>query len=134
MALLDLSALEKAAASLRRGIDRSLAAPEDEELRDAVIQRFEYTMDLSWKLIQRYLRLAGVPESEFRTKRDLFREAAKMDLVSDPVGWFAYHEARNSTSHIYHAEVAQAVYSKALEFMPDVSDLLNNLKKGMEDD
>ena len=68
--MLDLSALEKAAASLRRGIDRSLAAPEDEELRDAVIQRFEYTMDLSWKLIQRYLRLAGVPESEFRTKRD----------------------------------------------------------------
>lgn len=133
MSVIDLSPLRLAVASLRRGINRAVTAPADEELRDAVIQRFEYTMDLSWKLIQRYLREAGIPESEFRTKRDLFREAARVGLIADPVKWFGYLEARNETSHVYNVEVARAVYEKALSFLDDVVELLERLKEAVED-
>ncbi len=45
---LDLSSLQNALASLRRALTRWQAAGEqDEELRDACIQRFEYTFELS---------------------------------------------------------------------------------------
>ncbi|RCK80931.1 MAG: hypothetical protein OZSIB_2819 [Candidatus Ozemobacter sibiricus] len=54
MSLLDLTSLEKALAALHRGLQRAQGAPDDEELRDAVIQRFEFTMDLCWKMIQRW--------------------------------------------------------------------------------
>ena len=126
---IDVTSLEKAIDALRRGISRSTAAPGDEELRDAVIQRFEFTMDLSWKLIQRFLKGVGVPDSEIRTKRDLFREAARLGLIEAPERWFAYYEARNATSHTYNQEIAGRVYRQAIEFFNDVLILLNQLKQ-----
>ena len=52
---LDLTSWQRALASLERAITRSVAAPGDEELRDAVIQRFEYSYELSWKMLKRHL-------------------------------------------------------------------------------
>jgi nucleotidyltransferase substrate binding protein (TIGR01987 family) len=132
--ILDVTSLEKAIDSLRRGIDRSLGAPGDEELRDAVIQRFEFTMDLSWKFIQRFLKVAGIPDSEIRTKRDLFREGARLGLIEAPEKWFAFYEARNETSHTYNPEVADRVYHEALEFYPEAIWLLQELKEEAEND
>jgi len=126
---LDFTPLEKALLSMERAISRSQSAPKDEELRDAVIQRFEYTMDLSWKFIRRVVRAAGVRDEEIRTKRDLFREGAKLGLIKDPAKWFAYHEARNETSHTYNLVVAQRVYEKALEFFKDAKILPEALRK-----
>lgn len=126
---IDVTPLEKAIDAMQRGISRSTAAPEDEELRDAVIQRFEFTMDLSWKLIQRFLKDAGVPDSEIRTKRDLFREAARLGLIETPEKWFTYYEARNATSQTYNQEIANRVYRQALEFFHEALVLLNQLKK-----
>jgi len=123
------SSLDKALKSLKKAIERSQAAPEDEELRDAVIQRFEYSMDLSWKMIQRMLKEAGIQESEFRTKRDLFREGAKIGLLADPVKWFAYYEARNLTSHSYDQKIAQLIYEETIHFFPDAQQLLIELEK-----
>jgi hypothetical protein len=47
MGALDLTPLEKALAALDRGLARWQAAPTDAELRDACIQRFEFTFELS---------------------------------------------------------------------------------------
>ena len=91
---IDLTSLRKALASLNRAIDRSRGVPEDEELRDAVIQRFEYSMDLSWKMMQRVMKAEGANEASFRTKRDLFREGARAGLLDDPEQWFSWLEAR----------------------------------------
>lgn len=53
---LDLTPLQGALASLRRALTRWQATQgEDEELRDACIQRFEYTFELSWKMLARRL-------------------------------------------------------------------------------
>lgn len=52
---LDLSSWKRALDTLERGIARSLATPADNEVRDAVIQRFEYCYELSWKMLKRHL-------------------------------------------------------------------------------
>lgn len=127
--MLDVTSFEKAINALQRGIFRSGNAPEDEELRDAVIQRFEFTMDLAWKLIQRFLKNVGVPDNEIRTKRDLFREAARIGLIVNPEKWFAYYEARNATSHTYNQEIAGRVYQAALQFFDDAIYLYHELLK-----
>ena len=81
MTSLNLEPLEKAIDQLKSGIKQCNTDPENELLRDGVIQRFEYTMDLSWKLLQRYLKhIAQIDESAIRTKNDLFREAAVSGL------------------------------------------------------
>ena len=125
---IDLTSLRKALVSLNRAIERSRGAPGDEELRDAVIQRFEYSMDLSWKMVQRVMKAEGANEATLRTKRDLFREGAKAGIIDDPERWFSWLEARNETSHTYSAEVAERVYLKAQEFAPEAGILLGRLE------
>jgi len=45
--VLDLTSLEKALSNLERAIIRSQREPTDQEVRDSVIQRFEYSYELS---------------------------------------------------------------------------------------
>lgn len=115
--VLDISSLQRALASLEKAVTRSRANPEDEEVRDAVIQRFEYTIDLCWKMMQRVLKEAAVSEGSIRTKRDLFRASARLDLIDDPLLWFGFLESRNETSHTYKREVAERVHARALDFV-----------------
>ena len=126
---LNLEPLEKAIEQLRSGIKQSQADPDNELLRDGVIQRFEYTMDLSWKMIQRYLKhIAQVEESAIRTKKDLFREGGRLGLIANVESWFGYYEARNETSHTYDPQIAEAVFKQAELFLPDAMSLLKALK------
>lgn len=129
MAELNLEPLEKAVSQLKRGLIQIEADPGNELMRDGVIQRFEYNMDLSWKFIQRYLKdIAQVDEVSIRSKKDLFREAAKLKLISDAEAWIGHYEARNLTSHVYDETTAQAVFERAELFLSDVVELLNNLR------
>jgi nucleotidyltransferase substrate binding protein (TIGR01987 family) len=126
---LDLTAFQSALAGLNRAVARSLAAPADEELRDAVIQRFEYTYELAWKSLRRYLEREGVDELATFSKRDLYREAAARGLVADPAAWFGYQIARNETSHTYNAGKAREVHGKAVTFAVDAEQLLAELDR-----
>jgi nucleotidyltransferase substrate binding protein (TIGR01987 family) len=129
MSTLKLEPLAKAIIQLESGIKRKEQNPDDELLRDGVIQRFEYTMDLAWKFLQRYLKVdLQIDISVIRSKKDIFREAARLKLIDDAASWFEHYEARNSTSHEYDQETAKKVYAQALVFLPDVKKLIAVLK------
>ena len=51
MKKLDFISQEKALTSLQKTIERYGREPEDEEVRDSVIQRFEYSYELCWKML-----------------------------------------------------------------------------------
>ncbi len=126
---LDLTAFHDALESLRKAITRSLANPADEEVRDAVIQRFEYTYELAWKTLARYLEGEGVREVTVFSKKDLFREAATRKLIAGSESWFSYQKARNETSHTYNPEKAKEVHSKAVAFAQEAGKLLDVLQR-----
>jgi hypothetical protein len=66
--MLDISSLKKAVASL----DAALSRDKDEFIRDSVIQRFEYTYELSWKFLARHLEIDVGSEAVDRlSRRDL---------------------------------------------------------------
>ena len=129
MEKLNFEALGLAIQQFEKGLLEAMAHPENALMRDGVIQRFEYTMDLSWKMIQRYLRGIQLEESAIRSKNDLFREAARLDLIEDAARWIRHYAARNETSHDYNTEKADRVYAQASLFLPDVKKLWETLAR-----
>lgn len=135
---LDLGGLRRAtealSATLERCEDDALMAGLDHVTRNAIragaIQHFEFTFELCWKSIQRWLRENATPEDAEhpRTRRELFRLAARHGLIQDPTPWFAYADARNLTSHTYNEDQAAAVYAAARRFAADAAALLRRLE------
>lgn len=128
MATIQTDSLRKAIAALEEGFAEHAAYPELLTVRDGVIQRFEIAMDLSWKVSSRVLReVYGVQSSDILTKKDIFRQAAKCQLLLDPEAWFGHYEARNDTSHIYDSDIAQQTFERARLFLVDAQALLQRL-------
>lgn len=84
---------------------------EDEEtddlLKEGLIQRFEYTHELVWKVMKDYAEYQGY--TEIRGSRDAFRKAFEIGLISDK-RWMESIEDRNLTSHNYDDETAEKIY------------------------
>jgi nucleotidyltransferase substrate binding protein (TIGR01987 family) len=133
---LDLSSLVKALAALDRGLARSAGVPGDEELRDACIQRFEFTFELAWKMLKRRLELdlPNPQEVDAMSYRTLVRVGAERGLIDDVSAWFVYREKRNLTAHAYDAEKAAEVYAVLPAFARHARTLLERLEaKGKHD-
>lgn len=135
---LDLTSMEKAVASLGNAVtvvDEEVSAGRCDDrvletLKAGVIQNFEFTYEISWKMIQRWIRLNVSPDdAEPRTKKDLFRIAADKGLIADPQPWFEYIEARNLTTHTYDRAKAEKVVEAAIRFLDDAAALLAELKR-----
>lgn len=132
---LDLTPFAKALDSLDRSLIRWQAAPADEELRDACIQRFEYCFELAWKMIKRQAAAEGDPSDalESMSKRGLFRLAAERQWVEDPLRWFDYMTQRNKSSHTYDLRVANEVAWVIPAFRDDARTLLRVLTQRHDD-
>lgn len=86
-------------------LEKALAQPKDEFVRDSAIQRFEFCFELSWKVLQSYLELEGL---EARSPRAAIRAAFQVGLLSDDPGWLDILELRNLTSHTYDEALAKS--------------------------
>jgi len=130
MTTLNFAPLGKALNSLDRALVRALAATEDEELRDACIQRFEYSFELSWKMLKRQLReeLANPAELDTWSYKQMIRVAGERQLIADVEAWFDYREKRNLTSHTYDGRKAKQVFAVLPRFAKDAADLFSLLQ------
>jgi nucleotidyltransferase substrate binding protein (TIGR01987 family) len=128
---LDFSSLNKAINSLERAIIRSKSYPDDEELRDAVIQRFEYTYELCWKMLKKQLEIEAANPAAIDSLSfpDLLREAAEKGIIEDVSSWLVYREHRNITSHTYDELKANKVKQTAFQFIIDAKRLLSKLEQ-----
>lgn len=85
-------------------LQEALAQPSNSFMRDAVIQRFEFTFEAGWKAIYRWLRARGneVDEEAYV----VIPEAFKRRVISDEAGWGRLRKLRNLTSHTYNETLA----------------------------
>jgi len=131
MSQLDLTPLAKALAALQRGLVRWQALPGDEELRDACIQRFEFTFELCWKMLKRRLELdaPNAAEVDALSFRGLIRAGAEQGLLAEPERWWVYRDRRNITSHTYDEAKAAEVAAVLPGFAADAQALLHALEQ-----
>jgi nucleotidyltransferase substrate binding protein (TIGR01987 family) len=107
-------------------LQRSLAQPENEFIRNSSIQCFEFTLELVWKTLKRVLEIYGI---EVSNSRDAFRAAVKIQVIESPEVWFRYIELRNLSSHIYKEEVAVKIYNELNQFDDDVKLVITRLRQ-----
>ncbi|MFA5205195.1 MAG: HI0074 family nucleotidyltransferase substrate-binding subunit [Lentisphaeria bacterium] len=133
---LELDALAGAAAQLEKslayagsaqaGADSGLA----EQFRNSVIQCFEFTYELAWKMLRRQLAL-DLPTPELVERlayRDLVRTGVERGLLREAQAWFDYRELRNQTAHTDDASKADKVAAAAPQLLADVQFLLAQLR------
>lgn len=84
----------------------------DDLLKEGVIQRFEYTHELAWKVMKDYAEYQGY--TDLRGSRDSFRTALQMRLIED-AEWLDSIEDRNLTSHNYDDEMAEEIYTAIID-------------------
>ncbi len=133
---LDLSPLNNAIGQLAKSLAyaRSPAALGDaglrEQLRNSVIQCFEFTYELSWKMLKRYLEAteASPADLDMGSFQSLIRLANERGLLrSDWTSWRNYRQARTDSSDTYDAAKAEAVFAIAADFLPEAQALAAEL-------
>ena len=74
---LDITPLVNAIDRLREGLVRHRSEPADDQLRDGLIQRFEFTYELCHRVLRRYVRqtAASPEEVERMAFQDLIHTA-----------------------------------------------------------
>ena len=113
-----LFALEESLSAMRSALDPVLI----KICRDATIQRFEFCIELSWKIS------AKVLGSSSTTAKPVIREMAQNNLIDDVGLWFDFVEARNKTSHSYDEKVAEEVLASSRLFAAPGLELARRLK------
>ncbi|MDH3998412.1 MAG: nucleotidyltransferase substrate binding protein [Desulfuromonadales bacterium] len=133
---LDFSPLQKAIAQLEKSLEYATSplAQQDaglfEQLRNSVIQCFEFTYELSHKMLKRYLKatVANPDEIDLSSFANLIRTGNQKHLLrSDWARWKAYRQARTDSSHTYDQAKAAAVYQIAPDFLQEAQFLYQQL-------
>lgn len=95
------NALERLNEALNMKIDEDI-------IIDGIIQRFEFTFELSWKLMKSYLEYEGI---DVNSPRSTIRKAFENKLIDDGDAWIDMMVDRNKTSHTYDREAALEIYN-----------------------
>lgn len=134
---LELSSLQKAITSLGKALQitadkmlqQQINDDEIELIKAGVIQNFEFTYELCWKFMKRWIETNISTEIvDGVTRRELFRLSAENRLIIDVDEWMGFHRARNISSHSYEREIAEEVYQIAKGFLNASLDFLGRLE------
>lgn len=123
---LDFSSFVKAVARLDEGLQRYNRDTGDIQIRDGLIQRFEYAYDLAHKMLRRQLEsVSANPDQVDRLSfADLIRTVTEQGLIgSDWSTWRIWREMRSTTSHTYDEDKALQVVEGIPGFLVEAHDL-----------
>ncbi len=133
---LDFSPLQNAIGQLEKSLEyaNSPMVQKDsglfEQLRNSVIQCFEFTYELSHKMLKRYLKEAAASpeEIDLSTFANLIRTGNENGLLrSDWSRWKAHRQARTDSRHAYDEQKAAVVYQIAPDFLAEAKYLYQKL-------
>ena len=97
-------------------------------VRDATIQRFEYTFEALWKFLKEYLKeKEGIVSN---SPKACFKEIFSLGFLTEEetVRCLEMTDRRNDTSHTYKAEVSKLIYSKIKGYYTLMKNLLDQFE------
>lgn len=128
---LDLSPLHKALGRLDEGYQRYLLDVRDLQIRDGLIQRYEFTYEISHKMLKRHLEMTSPNPEIFDAMpfADLIRTGNELSILkSDWSAWKLFREMRAKTSHTYDEDIAQTVVQVIPDFIHEARYLAQQLE------
>ena len=129
---LDIRPLENAIARLEEGLARYRQDTSDTQIRDGLIQRFEFTYELAHKTLKRYLESVSPTPGQYDALpfADLIRSGNEQGLLlGDWPKWRTYREMRGKTSHTYDEVIAVEVVAGLPAFIAEATYLRDQLRK-----
>jgi len=93
---------------LREGVETMQARHLTDLEKQGLIQRFEFTCELAWKLLKDYLEHTAV-RLETVTPAAVVKEAFAARLIENGDLWMQSLTARNRTSHIYDLKTLENI-------------------------
>jgi len=126
------SPLEKALTTLQEAWDEYKKDKSNTFVRDSVIQRFEYTFELSHKVLRRFLSETEASRAEISEMffNDIVRLGCKRGLLlNDLEVWDKYRRLRNLTSHNYDEFNAEDIMVIMPVFIEDIDYALKKIKE-----
>jgi nucleotidyltransferase substrate binding protein (TIGR01987 family) len=76
--------------------------------KEGVIQRFEYTWELAWKVLKDYLASEGVVLDKI-TPAATIRAAFAANIIPNGEVWMQALDARNKMAHVYNIKEFEAI-------------------------
>jgi len=129
---LDIKPLLNAIARLEEGWAAYQRDTTQTLIRDGLIQRFEFTYEISHKMLKRYLESASPTPEQYDTMpfQDLIRYGSEAGLLlGDWPTWKGYRDMRAKTSHTYDEEIALEVVAGIPAFMDEAKYLRDKLSQ-----
>jgi len=100
--------------TLRRAVELAAQRDLSELEQQGLVQGFEFTHELAWKVLKDYLEEQGV--AGIIGSKNATREAFKNGLIDDGEAWMEMIKARNLSSHTYNldtvAEIVEAILTR----------------------
>ena len=101
---------------------------------EGLVQRFEYTFELGWKVLQDLLKYKGY---EFvQGPNGTLQKAFEDNMITDHDGWRRMAKARVTTSHTYNEgdaiEIVRKIYEEYSLLLKQLDSRLNEEKLRME--
>ena len=97
-------------------------------IKEGLIQRFEYTFEMAWKVMKDYALYQGI--SEIAGSRDAIRYAFSSNLITNGEMWMDMIKSRIKTSHTYNEETASEIYHKIINEYYDAFRSFEEVMKG----
>ncbi|MCG2725920.1 MAG: HI0074 family nucleotidyltransferase substrate-binding subunit [Elusimicrobia bacterium] len=76
---------------------------------DGALQRFEFTFEMAWKTMKKFLLVEGF---DCASPRDCVKKAFQSGYIENERVWLDMIKDRNLSSHIYDEKDAKAVYNR----------------------
>ena len=124
-----LANYSRALVRLQNAVTLSHSRELSELEQQGLIQAFECTHELAWKVMKDYLRSLGM--NELMASRDSTRAAFAAELIIDGEAWMNMILSRNLSSHTYNLDIAANLVSKKL--CPSMRLCSVNLRKNAGD-
>jgi len=103
-------------------LEDALQQKKDEFIRDSVIQRFEFSIELAWKSAKRSMGTSTA------SPKDVVREMGQSGYIDDVSLWLQAIDMRNLSTHTYKEDLAEEVYAFAAKFLPQLQKLVRQLE------
>ncbi|MDO8722210.1 MAG: HI0074 family nucleotidyltransferase substrate-binding subunit [Syntrophales bacterium] len=96
---------------------------------DLIVKRFEFTYEISWKAIKRYLDYIGIGCTG---PRMCFKEALTQKVIEQEDIWIDMIEQRDLSSHIYDEDEIKEILEKIVDYKEAFEGLLLKLEERLK--